>query len=182
MLRSGFQLATAAGSQRASSMSGGSTASPSTGARRRRSNASSLRARAPRLSPWCAPRRQALRRAAGEGRRRRCARALRRQSKRRDYVRGGAPAWDRAGSAFASGLSLHARWGCGWGRVSVVLRSSQKLVHHLVCLTPNRPLQFCSFGVQAGGLFGQFRNLVLLLRRQASDWDVLDVARVDMGY
>ena len=42
------------------------------------------------------------------GRRGRCARALRRQSKRLDYVRGGAPAWDRAGAAVPSCVPIHA--------------------------------------------------------------------------
>ena len=51
---------------------------------------------------------------------RRCARALRRQSKRRDYVQGSPSAWDCAGPAFAPGVPPHARCGRGWGRVRVV--------------------------------------------------------------
>ena len=67
-------------------------------------------------------------------------------------------------------------------RCTLTLRLSDKFPHHLVCLTPYRTLQLCCFGVQARRLLGQVCDSVLLLRRQAADRDILNVARVKMGY
>ena len=49
----------------------------------------------------------------GNGRRRRCALALRRQPQRPDHVQGGWSTWDRARAPFAPRVPVHARWGRG---------------------------------------------------------------------
>ena len=53
--------------------------------------------------------------------RRRCARALRRQSKREDYLQRGPPARHRASPALAPGVPLHEGWGRGWCRLRVTV-------------------------------------------------------------
>ena len=84
--------------------------------------------------------------------RRRCARALRRQSQWQDYMRGGTPARNRPGPAVAPGVPVHARWGRGWRCVRVD-RFARVAV----------PLPGYRFGPRCGGA-----DLVCRLRSAAS--------------